>query len=64
MKYRFLKSTMRHREGDVIDMNPKHDWTKKRLERGIVEPVKEPKAAKRETKVVEPVEAKDDSQDN
>lgn len=64
MEYRFLKSTMRYREGEVVDMNPRHEWTKQRLERGIVEPVKKPKAEKREKKVVEPTESKaDDGQD-
>ena len=60
MKYRFIRSTLRFREGQQVELDPKHPWTEQRLERGIIEPVK---VKKRETKVVEPTEAKDDSQD-
>lgn len=52
MEYRFIKSTLRYRVGDIIEMNPEHPWAKQRLERGIVEPVRKPKAAKRERKVM------------
>lgn len=63
MEYQFIKPTRRYKVGDTLEMNPDHEWTRQRLERGIVEPVRKPKAAKREKKVVDSFEVKDDSQD-
>ena len=61
MKYRFIRSTLRFREGQQVELDPKHPWTEQRLERGIIEPVK---VKKRETKPASgPDEVKDERQD-
>ena len=60
-QYKFLKSTRKYRKGDKVAFNPNHSDTRARLERGIIEKV--PKQPKREKKVIEPEEVKDEGQD-
>ena len=60
--YKFKRDTGRYTKGEVVDFVPTNIKTRQRLERGIIEAVQP--AKKREKKVVEPDEVKDnDSQD-
>lgn len=60
MKYRFKRSTRRYREGQVVEFSPSSEFTKLRLQRGIIEEChdKPSKKKARSKKVVEPQETK------
>ena len=60
--YKFKRDTGRYTKGEVVDFVPTNIKTRQRLERGIIEPVHP--AKKREKKVVEPDEVKDDDSQN
>lgn len=67
MQYRVSKPLRYFKIGAQMDIDPEHPLHARLIADGTLTPVKakkKPKAAKRETKVVEPTEAKDDSQDN
>jgi len=64
MLYQVSKPLRYFKIGAQMDIDPEHPLHARLIADGTLTPVeKKPKAAKRETKVTEPTEAKDDSQD-
>ena len=65
MLYRVAKHLRYFHIGAEMDIDPDKPLHSRLIANGTLEPVrKKPKASKRETKVIEPAEAKDDSQDD
>lgn len=65
MRYRVVKPLQYFHIGSVMDIDPTTKLHSRLISEGILEPVeKRPKASKREKKVIEAQEVKDDSQND
>jgi hypothetical protein len=58
MLYQYMRHTTRNRKGERVELDPAAIQTGELLRGGFIVPVAQPKAAARETKVVEPEETK------
>lgn len=64
MLYRVAKPLQYFKIGAQMDIDPEKPFYVRLIANGILEPVhKKPKASKRETKVIEPKEVKNDGAD-
>ncbi len=64
MKYRVAKPLRYFHIGSEMDIDPNTPYYSRLIQSGILEPVqKQPKASKREKKVIEPDEVKNDGAD-